>query len=88
MIRITVRVSGMMCGMCEAHIINAVRTAFRVRKVTSSRKKGETVILSDGPADMEKLRKVIGETGHVVLSAREEETGKEKGKWFASLLKR
>ena len=28
MIRTTVRVSGMACGMCEAHVNDAVRSAF------------------------------------------------------------
>ena len=36
--KITVEVSGMMCGMCEAHINDAVRKAFPdVEKVNSSR---------------------------------------------------
>ena len=38
--KITVEVSGMMCGMCEAHINDAVRKAFPdVEKVNSSRAK-------------------------------------------------
>ena len=46
MIQTTVKVSGMACSMCEAHINDAVRGAFPVEKVTSSHSKGETVILS------------------------------------------
>jgi len=37
----------MACGMCEAHVNDAVRRAFPVKKVTSSHKKGETVILTE-----------------------------------------
>ena len=41
--KITVEVSGMMCGMCEAHINDAVRKAFPdVEKVNSSRAKNQT----------------------------------------------
>jgi len=29
----TVRVTGMMCGMCESHVNDAVRRAFPVKKV-------------------------------------------------------
>ena len=58
MIQTTLNISGMMCSMCEAHINDAVRAAFPVRKVTSSQSKGETVILSDAPLDMEKLKYV------------------------------
>lgn len=38
--------SGRLCwrGMCEAHMNDAIRKAFPVKKVTSSRRKGETVI--------------------------------------------
>ena len=36
MVKITVGIEGMACGMCEAHINEAVRNAFQVKKVTSS----------------------------------------------------
>ena len=55
MIKTTVKVDGMMCGMCESHVNDAVRKAFQVDKVTSSHSKGETVIISDGPVDEAKL---------------------------------
>ena len=51
MIQTTVKVSGMACSMCEAHINDAVRGAFPVEKVISSHSKGETVILSQAPLD-------------------------------------
>ena len=47
MIQTTVKVEGMMCGMCEAHVNDAVRKAIPVKKVTSSHTKGETVILTE-----------------------------------------
>lgn len=68
MIETTVKVGGMMCGMCEAHVNDAVRKAFPVKKVSSSHTKGETVILSDQPLDETALRAAIGETGYDVLS--------------------
>lgn len=72
MIKTTVEVSGMMCGMCEAHINDAVRSAFQVKKVRSSHKKGETVIFSEAPIDADKLRKTISATGYIVLDVKEE----------------
>ena len=51
MIRTTIKVSGMACSMCEAHINDAIRGAFPVEKVISSHSKGETVILSQEPLD-------------------------------------
>ena len=68
MIETTVKVGGMMCGMCEAHVNDAVRKAFPVKKVSSSHTKGETVILSEQPLDETALRAAIGETGYDVLS--------------------
>ena len=43
------KIDGMMCGMCESHINDAIRRAFNVKKVTSSHSKGETVVLSEEP---------------------------------------
>ena len=51
MIKTTVIVDGMMCGMCESHVNDAVRKVFQVDKVTSSHSKGETVIISEKPVD-------------------------------------
>ena len=64
MIQTTVKVSGMACSMCEAHINDAVRGAFPVEKVTSSHSKGETVILSQAPLDENALRTAIDATGY------------------------
>ena len=49
MIETIVRVDGMMCGMCESHINDAVRSHFQVKKVSSSHTKGQTVIQSQEP---------------------------------------
>ena len=51
----TVEVNGMMCGMCEAHVNDAVRKACPVKKVSSSRSKNQTVILSETELDTEAL---------------------------------
>lgn len=47
MVKITVGIDGMACGMCEAHINEAVRNVFPVKKVTSSHTRKETVILAE-----------------------------------------
>ena len=46
MIKTVLKVNGMMCGMCEAHMNDLVRKNFKVKKVTSSVKDGETVVIS------------------------------------------
>ena len=47
MLKYILKIDGMMCGMCEAHINDAVRKNFPVKKVSSSHTKGETVMLSE-----------------------------------------
>ena len=64
MIQTTVKVSGMACSMCEAHINDAIRRALPVKKVTSSHTKGETVILSEAPLEEAAIREVIDSTGY------------------------
>ena len=64
MVQTTVKVSGMACSMCEAHINDAIRRGLSVEKVTSSHSKGETVIISQGPLEETAIRKVIDATGY------------------------
>ena len=46
-----VKIDGMMCGMCESHINDAIRNAFSVKKVSASHSKGEADIISEEPID-------------------------------------
>ncbi len=72
MTKITVKVDGMMCGMCESHVNDAVRRAFPVKKVTSSHSKGQTVILTENDIDEDALRSAIGTTGYEVKAVSKE----------------
>ena len=62
--------NGKNCGKsgwhAEAHVNEAVRAAFPVKKVTSSHAKGETVILTEQDIDDAKLKEVIDKTGYEV----------------------
>ena len=68
MIQTVLGIEGMMCGMCESHINDAIRKNFRVKSVKSSRKKNNCVILSEEQLDEEQIRKVIGGTGYTLTS--------------------
>ena len=78
MIKTTVGVEGMMCGMCEAHVNDAVRKALDVKKVSSSHKKNITEIISEAPVSEEAVRAAIDATGYKVTSFSSEEY-KKKG---------
>lgn len=71
--KITVRVEGMVCGMCEAHVNDAVRRAFKVKKVSSSHSKGRTEIIAPEDIPDEELRPVIEGTGYGFVSAEHKE---------------
>ena len=72
MLKITVQVDGMMCGMCESHVNDAVRKTFAVKKVTSSHSKGQTVILTEIDIDEGTLCSAIGATGDEVKAVSKE----------------
>ena len=72
MIKTTLKIDGMMCGMCEAHMNDAIRAAFRVKKVTSSHAQGETVIISEDAPDETKLRETVAATGYTLCGIASE----------------
>ena len=72
MVKITLEVEGMACGMCESHVNDAVRKAFPVKKVTSSHGKGRTEIIAEEPLEEQALRAAIDATGYQVRSVKME----------------
>lgn len=64
MVKTTLKIDGMMCGMCESHVNDAIRGAFQVKKVTSSHSKGETVIISEEALPEAKIKEVLQPTGY------------------------
>ena len=72
MIKTTIQISGMMCGMCEAHVSDAVRAAVSAKRVNSSHKKGETEIISEEAPDHTLLRDTVEKSGYKVLDITSE----------------
>ncbi len=68
-----VKIEGMMCGMCEAHMNDAIRKNFDVKKVKADHKKDLCVIKTDNELDLEKLEAVIKETGYTYKGVTREE---------------
>jgi copper chaperone CopZ len=69
MYKITVKINGMMCGMCESHVNEAIRKNFAVKKVTASAARGEAVIVAQQAIREEQLRAALAPTGYTVESA-------------------
>ena len=68
MIRTTMKIEGMMCGMCEAHVCDAIRKAIpSAKKVAASRRKKEASFLTEEAVDNDSLKKAIDATGYTCL---------------------
>lgn len=68
MIRTTLKIDGMMCGMCETHICEAIRKAVpSAKKVTASRGKKEASFLTEEPVDTAGLKAAVDATGYTCL---------------------
>ena len=66
--RITVKIDGMMCGMCEAHVCDAIRKAVpSAKKVAASRSKKEASFLTEEKVDPTGLKEAINASGYTCL---------------------
>lgn len=68
MVKTVLKIDGMVCGMCEAHMNDLIRKNFKVKKVTSSAKDGETVIISDAELDIPWAKKQIKDIGYELVN--------------------
>lgn len=72
MMKYTVKVDGMQCGMCEAHVNDAIRKAFEVKKVRSSHTKKQAVVITENAISEQALRDAINNTGYTALEVTSE----------------
>ena len=86
MTKITLRIDGMMCSMCESHVNDAIRRNFKVKKVMSSHAKGRTEILTEQDMTDQQIITALAETGYRILGISREPY--EKKGLFASLFGR
>ena len=58
-----------MCGMCEAHICDAIRKVVpSAKKVVASRSKKEASFLTEDTVDAQVLKNAINASGYTCLS--------------------
>ena len=73
MIKNTVKIEGMMCSMCEAHINDVIRKKVPgAKKVSASHGKGIATFLTEEPVEESLLRAGIEETGYGFLGLESE----------------
>lgn len=82
MIRTTIPIDGMVCGMCEAHIRPAIRSHFPVKSVRASHTRKTAEVLSEQPLDEQQVRAVIDATGYRFSDMTSEEAERQKGRFF------
>lgn len=72
MVKTVLKIDGMMCSMCESHMNDLIRNHCKVKKVSSSAGKGETVVISENELDLAMLEKEIEGIGYHLLSSHVE----------------
>ncbi len=82
MIKTVVRIEGMACGMCEAHINDTIRKLYpAAKKMSASHKKGEAVFVTENAPDESMLKKAINDTGYTFVSMTAEPYEGKKHFW-------
>ena len=65
MIKTTMTVEGMMCGMCEVHVCDAIRRAVpSAKKVTASRRKKTASFVTQDAVDTAAVMEAVNQTGY------------------------
>ena len=68
MIKTTLKIEGMMCGMCETHICETIRKAVPgAKKVTASRSRKEASFITEENVDAAALKAAVEATGYDCL---------------------
>lgn len=67
MFKYTLKIDGMMCAHCEAHMNDEIKNNFDVSSVESSHKNKECIIIAN-ELDEEKLASVMAGTGYTLIS--------------------
>ncbi|MGN1295218.1 MAG: heavy-metal-associated domain-containing protein [Bacilli bacterium] len=66
MIKITIEVKGMACGMCESYVNDAIRRINGVRKVASSHRKNLTIVIMEDNVNQEEIINAISALGYTI----------------------
>lgn len=80
-----IKIDGMACGMCEAHVCDALRRNLNLKKVTASHIKNQAVIISENPLTQAEVITALDGTGYRVLTV---ECGEYEKRSLFSFLKK
>ncbi len=86
--QITVKIDGMMCGHCEAHVSDAFRAQYKTKSVSSSHTKGETVIVTDETITDEQIKNTVDGTGYTFIEVAERKPYEKKSLFGGAFAKK
>lgn len=72
MVKTTIKIKGIMCENCVAHVNETIKNEFDINKVTTSKENGISEVISDNELSEEKLREVISREGYEVTEVMSE----------------
>lgn len=82
MIKTTIKIDGMSCGMCEAHVNDLIRSNFNVKKVKSSHSNGLAEIITENPINEDSLKDAFKQSGYKISEINSEPYTKKKFLFF------
>ena len=74
--KIILKINGMKCGMCEAHVNNLFRTKLNIKKIKSSHIKNETLIFTNLEISDDSLKNALENSGYTIESIKREDAKK------------
>ena len=66
----TIKIEGMMCGHCEAHVKKALEAIDGVTEAVASHEKGTAIVKLNAPVDDEVLKKAVEAQDYKVTAIR------------------
>lgn len=66
MYKLIINISGMKCGMCEAHVNDLFRKNLKLKKVKSNHKRNTTIIISKDNYSKFQLNQALSGSGYFV----------------------
>lgn len=72
MIKTVIKIEGMMCHNCEAHMVKSFKEAFDLKKATASFENGEVELISETALDTDALKSTVEAAGYNFISAASE----------------
>ncbi len=74
--KIILKINGMKCGMCEAHVNNLFRTKLNIKKIKSNHIKNETLIFTNLEISDDSLKNALENSGYTIESIEREDAKK------------